>query len=279
MASTTSNKTKEGAYEADIQKFILNNPDVFHITGNNSVLFEKKLPGRSRGSVIADVAIFSSEIGTVGVEIKTAHDTTKRLKHQIEEYSKTFDYVYVLCADNQYEHVMATINNNKFDRVGVITYDEYKGEIITGEMQKATYGRPDPRNLYRMMWRKELLAINKKTTTYYQTKANKKHELGLEQGGLGMVDMISKAYGQEFLDKNSLGARREDGRSTHMKNNLSKEAMISAIFKRLGVLGATQLALDLWVSGVHMPEKVLRYYHFSKKVENVFDFKPEERYD
>jgi len=273
---TSMTSVDELAYENDIQKYILEHPETFHVSGNNSVILEKKLPGRSRGSVIADVVIFSSELGGIGIEIKTAHDTTKRLKHQLETYALTFDYVYVFCADNQYEHVMDIINKNKMDRIGVITYGEKHGNIYPGEVKKAAYLRPNPRNLYRMMWKKELVAINNQITSSKELAVRKKTELGLKGDTLGDIDDFGKALSKSFMQQQGIGVTKMDGKASNVNGRTNKEILIGSIFKRLGTLGATQLALDLWVNGIHHPEKVIRYYHFAKEVPK-FEYEEADR--
>ena len=83
--------------EDDIKNSILHLQSIFpkNKLGKSLVTYEKTINFKT----IADCLIFTEKQGIIGIEIKTAHDTLKRLSHQLDDYVKCCSYVYVYCHD------------------------------------------------------------------------------------------------------------------------------------------------------------------------------------
>lgn len=84
---------------------------------------------------------------TYAYEIKTELDTLDRLEGQLENYSKVFDYIYVVVNEQHLKKIRKIINN----KIGIMTYsiDGYDTEIIEH--------RPAKRN--RSIQKKELIKL------------------------------------------------------------------------------------------------------------------------
>lgn len=145
------------SYEADAKLFILNNRQLFLSKHEDAVaLFEK---GISRDKTIADCLIFSRETGLVGIEIKTAHDTKKRLLHQLHDYTKVCDYVYVLLHDAVYAEAKPILD--QYPQVGIYCYTEADGNLYAGKLREASYNKHDYRDTLDIMWWTELMNLAK----------------------------------------------------------------------------------------------------------------------
>ena len=57
---------------------------------------------------------------SIAYEIKTKYDTTKRLLKQVTDYSKAFEYVYVICPTCKVDEIINLVPDN----VGVYVYDD-----------------------------------------------------------------------------------------------------------------------------------------------------------
>lgn len=265
---------KEKAYEADIQKLVLDNKSLFGNLGKSRVIMEKKLPGRK---VIADMLIFSAEKGIIGVEIKTAHDTTQRLNKQLNAYKRLCNQVWVVIADEQYDKVLQVLNRYGHDCVGIITYGQIGDKLYPGIMRKPHQPPTfDPKEVYRMLWKNELIIIGNTTSSAgklvnrIQTELNVQYELGRTnydinpRGVHGKHLEEAKKQGLRIKKLNLRDASGQDSDALPriVNNQMNKEQIISAIFKRLSTLGAFQLAVDMFVNETKDPAKVLQFYHF-----------------
>lgn len=141
------------AYEADIKELILNHKELFTKDPNTAVIFEKAICG---GNVIADCLIFT-DTEIIGVEIKTAHDTTKRLPKQLTDYLQVCDKVYVLTHDLMYPKVDEVLQS--FPSVGLLTYAEVNDNIYVGKLKEAELNLPDFKMTLSMLWSSEIKKI------------------------------------------------------------------------------------------------------------------------
>lgn len=140
-----------------IKNSILQNIEQFdypNIT-NSCVLFEKKISRHT----IADCLIMSASTGIIGCEIKTQHDTLKRLPHQLNDYTKVCKYTYVICQDKQLEKVQKVVKNYPF--VGLISYEEFDHQALMGKLKEA---QPSKRlnatiTIQHLLWKSELVRI------------------------------------------------------------------------------------------------------------------------
>lgn len=276
---------KNVAYESDVHKLVLDNQTLFGTLGNSRVIMEKKLPQRK---VIADMLIFSAYKGIIGIEIKTAHDSTQRLNNQLKAYKRLCNQVWVVIADEQYEDVLKVLKRYHHDCVGIITYSQLKDKLYPGVMRRPHQPPEfDPKEAFRMLWKDELLVIARGVSSTDQILANVER---------GMNNLNQLGYSKHYTYKpknigNGKGAKignvafqRQLGMSNEkntagddsipfipLKKSNSKEQIISYIFHKLSPLGAHQLLVDMFVNKIKAPNKVLKYYHFSEAKRNHYE--------
>lgn len=102
-----------------------------YISHTSTFLFEKSI---NFGKTISDCLIVDDIV--VGIELKSEYDTLKRLKNQLQSYETLCDYTFVLVNDKFYEEVFELLNTNpKLANVGVITYENFEGDVIFGELK------------------------------------------------------------------------------------------------------------------------------------------------
>ena len=271
---------KSVAYEADIQKMVLDNQTLFGTLGASNVIMEKKLPGRK---VIADMLIFSSNKGIIGVEIKTAHDTTQRLNKQLDAYKKLCNQVWVVIADEQYDKVLAVLKRYNHDAVGIISYGQIGDKLYPGIMRRPHLPKEfDPKEAYRMLWKKELIVVanslseNGMIIADIQESLHSQFELGTTNWDISRSrEAKANAKGKRVKQVRLMDMRAGTNTSGSIATNqMNKEQIIRVIFKRISTLGAHQLIVDMFVNETKAPDKVLHYYHFKnidKKVRYEID--------
>ena len=231
-------------YEADIKKLILQKKHIFVTDGQTSVVFEK---GIVIGSTIADCLIFSEQHGIIGVEIKTEHDSTRRLNKQLKNYSLVCDQVYVLCHDNHVEKTEDILEKNNHHHVGILAYTEFKGEAILG-IYKPSIQSPykNVKMAYQMLWKEEISNL---------LGSFKRQMKTLEEQGLKVDIAKSRSNGLHGLYTKSNASSRY----------LRKGDMINMIVSRLGAEEANRLLVDVFISGRMHPEKQLKFHYFKEK--------------
>ena len=150
----TSDKDKP--YELDIKEFIIQNPQLFNAPEPSTIVFEKAL---SEFNVIADALIFSHQYGIIGIEIKTEHDTTKRLRKQLSAYKHIANEVYVLIHISQAKKVKEILAMDRNETVGIISYAVFEGKI-TGVVEREARVPKEfrPKYILNVLWKEELLA-------------------------------------------------------------------------------------------------------------------------
>lgn len=152
----------DNLFEDEIKNSVLHNESIFKASlgelGQSCILYEKKLNKR----VISDVLLCSSKQGVIGIEIKTIHDTLKRLPHQLASYSLVCNYVYVLCQDQLIEKVNNLLLDLQMDWVGIISYEEFEGTPILGLIKPATLSpQVNTKDSAKLLWRSERAKILK----------------------------------------------------------------------------------------------------------------------
>jgi hypothetical protein len=232
-------------YEADIKELILEKRHIFVREGDSStVLFEK---GIVIGSTIADCLIFSQDRGIIGVEIKTEHDTTRRLNKQLRNYSKVCDYVYVMCHDNHVEKTEEILLKNNHHHVGILAYTEFRGEAIVGVYKEPTRSPFKKVEMaYNMLWKPEIETI---------LGSFKRQVKTLEEEGYKVNIAKSRSNGLHGLYVQSNASRKY----------LRKSDMINMIVARIGAEEANKLLCDIFINGKMHPEKQLKFHYFREK--------------
>ncbi|WXX03281.1 hypothetical protein [Brochothrix phage BtpYZU04] len=227
---------KDKSYEIDIKGLVLDHPHLFGNIGSSEVVFEKAI---SKYSVIADCLIFSSNLGVIGVEIKTGRDSTRRLNKQLFAYEKICDFVYVFCHETKVAGVEKILDNHNHPDVGLITYAEYNGETQFGKIRDSnTSAHYDARELLNVLWKTELLRIARSASLTTHQLAN------MDKSLVVSVPRHAMQYVPQSL-----------------RGNLSKRAIIDYIMGLFGPLGATQIVVDMYIEGTHDPAKLIKTYH------------------
>ena len=150
---------QDNLLEDNIKNSVLQNKSIFsHLgkLGNDLIVYEKKI----YDGVISDCLIFTQYQGIIGVEIKTQHDTLKRLPRQLDSYVRTCRYTYVYCHDSKVVKVKKLLKKKHYDFVGIISYTEFDKTPIPGIIQQA---KVSPFLMYQgytsLLWKDELRKI------------------------------------------------------------------------------------------------------------------------
>lgn len=140
-----------------LKNAILQNIEQFNYPNiaNSCVLFEKKINTHT----IADCLIMSASTGIIGCEIKTQHDTLKRLPHQLNDYIKVCKYTYVICQDKQLKGVQRVLKN--YPQVGLISYEEFDNQALMGKLIEAQLSKKLRADILikHLLWKSELVRI------------------------------------------------------------------------------------------------------------------------
>jgi hypothetical protein len=87
---------------------------------------------------------------TIGFEIKGETDNLSRLESQLEIYTKTLEYVYVVYWKDKYRNIEVPEN------VGLIEACEEHGKIIFKKAKKAYYNKVDTFTIFQNLWNEEI---------------------------------------------------------------------------------------------------------------------------
>lgn len=97
---------------------------------------------------IVDVLLVNGHI--IGFEIKGETDNLSRLKSQLEIYTKTMEYVYVVYWKDKYRNIEVPKN------VGLIETYEENGKIEFKKIKKAYYNKIDTFTIFQNLWNEEI---------------------------------------------------------------------------------------------------------------------------
>lgn len=238
-------------YEEDIKEAILEKRHMFlsepdEVSKNNkkthTVIFEK---GIAVGSTIADCMVFNSNGIITGIEIKTERDSTRRLNKQLKNYSLVCDYVYVLCHDTHVEKVEEILKTHKHFQVGIVSYTEFRGEVIMGIYKHPTRSVNKRVEMsMQMLWKIEVSQLLSKFNKQMQS---------LEEFGI-KVNTVSRRQMEGMYTKSS---------STNNKR-ISKTELIKTLVYRLGELESSKLLCYAMIQEDLHPEHFLKFRHFEK---------------
>lgn len=237
----------EHPYELDVKQELLNSPELFGNLGESRVISEKSI---SEFNVIADLLIFSTNKGVIGVEIKTEHDSTHRLNKQLRAYESVCTEVWVIVHDSLYKDVEKVLDANNHPSVGIISYNVVDKQFYFGKIRDTTVSDQfDVYHLMMILWKSELLHIARYVGANRSVKVGNSDEL-----------VVTGFYGD-----------KRDGKNSSVTGRATKKQLAMFIKNKMGTLGAYQLIVDMFVNEVKSPEKVLKYYHFTyKPVESVY---------
>ena len=127
--------------------------------------FEEKVIGRSRADVM-----MVTETALVGIEIKSDADSYARLKGQVRDYNRYFDYNYIVIGTTHAQHIFEHVP----DEWGIITV-----ELVDGEPDFYVLRKPKLNEKCSMLlklsflWRKELDNIKTGYIKFKYTNKNK----------------------------------------------------------------------------------------------------------
>jgi hypothetical protein len=97
---------------------------------------------------IVDVLLVNGHI--IGFEIKGETDNLSRLKSQLEIYSKTMEYVYVVYWRDKYKNIEVPKN------IGLIEVFEDNGQIQFKIKKKAYYNKIETFTIFQNLWNEEI---------------------------------------------------------------------------------------------------------------------------
>lgn len=122
--------------------------------------FYDKVLSKSKAISFFELPILNSRIDVVSIngksvayEIKTEYDTLDRLEKQINDYSKAFEYIYVICSSEMIDDVEPIIPNH----CGIYVYSG-KNRIVYSKYKEATVSpHLDIKCMLSLMLKKERL--------------------------------------------------------------------------------------------------------------------------
>lgn len=131
-------------------------------------IIEEKTMGRSR----ADIVMVLPE-ALAGIEIKSDADSYARLKRQVADYDRYFDFNYVVVGSTHAAHIREHVP----DYWGVISVEELSDEsgaldfYVMREASRNPHMEPDKK--IRLLWRPELAHIQEKNGMHRYASASK----------------------------------------------------------------------------------------------------------
>lgn len=241
---------KSGFYEEHIQQLILKKEHLFGDIGDSTVVFEKAI---MQGRTICDCLIFTEKRGLIGIEIKTEHDSTQRLNKQLADYEKVCDYVYVLCHDNHIDKVDQILKRYKHKHVGILAYDEFRGEPLLGEYRVAVKSPvKDAYYMFDILWKEEILKLLG-TFRHFGQK-------------------VYTATGVKYLTTQDRGGGVNGLYTTSAySRKMPKRVLIVGLLERLKrdeedeIDEASRVFCDIFIHHRQHPEKAIKYHHFFKE--------------
>jgi len=156
--------------EDEVKDAILKNEQLFSDTSGSMLIYEKSVYYHK---LIADVLLLTKDSGICGIEIKTEGDNLSRLPHQLDYYVRSCSYVYVFCHDSHLEKVLELLDNKQYPFVGVISYEDFEGEVIAGTIREATWSPLlSIRAAASMLWKSEVYDILRTYLSQSPSKRN-----------------------------------------------------------------------------------------------------------
>lgn len=131
--------------------------------GKNRIIEEKQI-GKSRADVVMVIPN-----AVVGIEIKSDADTYTRLKRQVRDYNKYFDYNYVVVGSTHGLHIAEHVPKCW----GIITVEEIGDNVDFYLVREATNNpKVQWKRKLSMLWRPELAHIQELNHMYkYKQKS------------------------------------------------------------------------------------------------------------
>lgn len=112
--------------------------------------FEELTIGRSR----ADIVMVTRE-AIYGVEIKSDADTYERLKRQVPDYNRFFDYNILVVGSTHASHAAEHVPDNW----GIISVEEFKDRLDFYEIREPKITKARLKTQLGLLWRREIAQI------------------------------------------------------------------------------------------------------------------------
>ena len=165
-------------YDKEIREVLFDFLDETY--GKNRILEEKQI-GKSRADV---VMVIPDAI--VGIEIKSDADTYARLKRQIRDYNKYFDYNYVVVGSTHGLHIEEHVPKCW----GIITVEEMEDGVDFYLLREATKNpKVQWKKKLSILWRPELAHIQELNNMYKYKQKSKEF----------VIDKILETVPEEVL--------------------------------------------------------------------------------
>lgn len=133
----------------------------------NELLLRELIISRHQHALatLSEVAVGESKLDflvvngtTTAYEIKTEIDSLVKLEKQLTDYTAVFDKVVVLTHSSKVDAVMAIIDSQAFERVGVMTFSSTY-ELVEHKASLGNLDRIDPLALFRALTQSEAKMI------------------------------------------------------------------------------------------------------------------------
>lgn len=150
-------------YEQEVKDAVLKERHLFYedeITSDQEDIRIYNEKAIAQGKCIMDCFVLDRNGTTLGIEIKTEMDSTQRLNKQLFYYSQVCKYVYVMCHDKHLPKVEKIIKDHKHTHVGILSYIDFKGELLVGKYKRATPSpHRTPYHCLNILWKMILVTM------------------------------------------------------------------------------------------------------------------------
>ncbi|MCR5676159.1 MAG: sce7726 family protein [Lachnospiraceae bacterium] len=178
-------------------------------------IIEEKMMGRSRADVV-----MVTENALFGLEIKSDADTYARLARQVRDYSRYFDYNYVVVGTRHAAHIAEHVP----DHFGIITV-----EYVTGRLDFYILRKPQKSPDFEMaskiqiLWRPELNELLEQNGLPAYRQKGKQYVRKVLTDSIDPERLNRQISGQLFeRDYNTIGEQIESFREEQQKRRASK---------------------------------------------------------
>ncbi len=138
--------------------------------------FEELMIGRSR----ADIVMVTRD-GLYGIEIKSDADTYTRLKSQVKDYNRYFDFNILVVGSSHASHAAEHVPKNW----GIISVEKVADKLDFYDLREPSLTKAKLATQFHLLWRREIAQIQEMNHLYKYPGKSRKH---VEEYVLNSID-------------------------------------------------------------------------------------------
>lgn len=147
----------------------------------------------------ADLAVFDGT--SLGIEIKSERDNFTRLKKQLSDYHRFFEYVFVVIAEESKESLLEYLDTCE-SRPGIMTYSKTEDDLAFRIEHRPRKSKIDHKLRSEALTKVEIIEfLKEKEFDFLKLKSKKKsdlirefHEVGFHKAKLDINHILMKRY-------------------------------------------------------------------------------------